>query len=85
MHSILRRPPLVRAQRCFVRLLSTEPKKTYAGSWYWREHKGGTDPPDAKFMAVAAVVTAAGYYAWFIDPPKKKADEAQRDAESSKA
>eukprot|EP00545_Synedropsis_sp_CCMP1620_P001990 CAMPEP_0119015234 /NCGR_PEP_ID=MMETSP1176-20130426/10657_1 /TAXON_ID=265551 /ORGANISM="Synedropsis recta cf, Strain CCMP1620" /LENGTH=99 /DNA_ID=CAMNT_0006968511 /DNA_START=154 /DNA_END=453 /DNA_ORIENTATION=+ len=31
--------------------------------------KGGTEIPDAKFLAVAAVVTGAGFYAWFIDPP----------------
>ena len=28
-----------------------------------------TDPPDATFIAVATIVTGAGYYAWFIDPP----------------
>jgi hypothetical protein len=28
-----------------------------------------TDPPDAKFLVVASVVAAAGFYAWFIDPP----------------
>jgi len=28
--------------------------------------KGGTDPPDAKFIAVATVVLGAGYYSWFI-------------------
>mmetsp|Transcript_16669 Transcript_16669/g.30325 ORF Transcript_16669/g.30325 Transcript_16669/m.30325 type:complete len:113 (-) Transcript_16669:525-863(-) len=31
-----------------------------------------TDPPDATFMAVAGVVCVAGFYAWFIDPPKRK-------------
>lgn len=31
-----------------------------------------TDPPDAKFMAVAGIVGAAGFYAWFVDPPKEK-------------
>jgi hypothetical protein len=31
--------------------------------------KGGTDPPDIRFMAVFAVVASAGFYAWFIDPP----------------
>jgi hypothetical protein len=31
-----------------------------------------TDPPDATFMAVAGVVGVAGFYAWFIDPPKRK-------------
>lgn len=28
-----------------------------------------TDPPDAVFLGVAAVVTGAGFYAWFIEPP----------------
>jgi hypothetical protein len=37
--------------------------------------KGGTEPPDAKFLAVAVVVLSAGYYAWFVDPPKKKAQQ----------
>jgi hypothetical protein len=32
--------------------------------------KGGTAPPTAKEFAVIAVVAAAFYYAWFIDPPK---------------
>lgn len=31
--------------------------------------RSSTDPPDVKFLSVAAVVTAAGFYAWFIDPP----------------
>jgi hypothetical protein len=30
-----------------------------------------TDPPDAKFLAVATVVFGAGFYAWFIEPPEK--------------
>lgn len=34
--------------------------------------KGGTEPPDAKFLAVAAVVCSGGFYAWFIDPPKQQ-------------
>jgi hypothetical protein len=34
--------------------------------------KGGTDPPDAKFLAIAAVVGAAGFYAWFVDPPRQQ-------------
>jgi len=37
--------------------------------------KGGTEPPDAKFLAIASLVCAAGYYAWFIDPPKKQQQE----------
>lgn len=28
-----------------------------------------TDPPDATFLGIAALVTGAGFYAWFIDPP----------------
>jgi hypothetical protein len=32
--------------------------------------KGGTELPDAKFMAVFAIVASAGFYAWFIDPPE---------------
>jgi len=37
--------------------------------------RGGTAPPDAKFLAVFAVVGMAGFYAWFIDPPAKKEQE----------
>jgi hypothetical protein len=33
--------------------------------------RGGTEAPDAKFLAIFAVVGAAGFYAWFIDPPSK--------------
>lgn len=28
-----------------------------------------TDPPDVIFLSVAALVTGAGFYAWFIEPP----------------
>lgn len=28
-----------------------------------------TDPPNAMFIGVAAIVTGAGFYAWFIEPP----------------
>lgn len=47
----------------------TEPAPVAKG-WLKRMEppKGGTEPPDAKFLAVAAVVTSAGFYAWFIDP-----------------
>jgi hypothetical protein len=41
-------------------------------SWLWKEGRGGTDPPDARFWAVASVVVVAGGYAWFIDPPKQQ-------------
>ena len=34
--------------------------------------RGGTAPPDAKFMAVASVVGAVGFYAWFVDPPSSE-------------
>ena len=52
----------------------TKPKKN--GLLYrMAPPKGGTEPPDAKFLAVALVVLSAGYYAWFIDPPKKKAQQ----------
>ncbi|CAJ1933806.1 unnamed protein product [Cylindrotheca closterium] len=31
-----------------------------------------TKAPDATFVAVASVVLGAGFYAWFIDPPKER-------------
>ncbi len=34
--------------------------------------KGGTALPTPKEAAVIAVVMAAGYYAWFVDGPKKE-------------
>lgn len=33
-----------------------------------------TDPPDAKFLGVAAIVLGAGVYAWFVEPPVQKKD-----------
>mmetsp|Transcript_15724 Transcript_15724/g.33249 ORF Transcript_15724/g.33249 Transcript_15724/m.33249 type:complete len:106 (-) Transcript_15724:591-908(-) len=33
--------------------------------------KGGTALPTPKEAAVIGVVAAAGYYAWFVDPPKR--------------
>jgi hypothetical protein len=36
--------------------------------------KGGTEPPDAKTLALMSVVGSAGFYAWFIDPPKRVED-----------
>lgn len=33
-----------------------------------------TDPPDAKFLGVAAIVLGAGFYAWFLEPPVRKED-----------
>jgi len=37
--------------------------------------RGGTELPDAKFMAVFAVVGCVGFYAWFLDPPKRSNEE----------
>ncbi len=37
--------------------------------------KGGTKLPTPKEAAVIAVVMAAGYYSWFVDPPKKAVSE----------
>jgi len=39
--------------------------------------KGGRELPDAKFLAIASVVCVAGYYAWFVDPPKRKREQEQ--------
>ena len=46
-------------------VVSELPKK----GWLYRMQppKGGTEPPDAKFMAVAAVIGSAGVYAWTVD------------------
>jgi hypothetical protein len=33
--------------------------------------KGGTELPDVKTSALIFVVASAGFYAWFIDPPKR--------------
>jgi hypothetical protein len=33
--------------------------------------RGGTDLPDAKFMAIFAVVAVAGFYSWFIHDPQE--------------
>lgn len=49
---------------------------THKISWlrgYLGAHSN-TDPPDAKFLAVAAIVLGAGFYAWFVEPPKRKED-----------
>jgi hypothetical protein len=50
---------------------AAEEKPPEAKGWLKRmaPPKGGTEVPDAKFMAVATVVLGAGYYAWFIDAP----------------
>ena len=39
--------------------------------------RGGTDLPDAKFVAVFAVVAGAGFYSWFIHDPEKKGNGAK--------
>ena len=53
---------------------NTEPDAPKKGSFLYRmaPPKGGTAPPDAKFLAVAAVVCSGGFYAWVIDPPKEQ-------------
>jgi hypothetical protein len=50
---------------------AAEEKPPEAKGWLKRmaPPKGGTEVPDAKFMAVATIVMGAGYYAWFIDAP----------------
>ena len=42
--------------------------------------KGGTKLPNPLEAAVIGVFMAAGYYAWFVDPPKRAAEveEGQR-------
>mmetsp|Transcript_20294 Transcript_20294/g.49758 ORF Transcript_20294/g.49758 Transcript_20294/m.49758 type:complete len:89 (-) Transcript_20294:2904-3170(-) len=55
----------------------TEPAKEEAKSkMTWSRGYLGvgsdTKPPDATFMAVASVVLGAGFYSWFIDPPKER-------------
>jgi len=52
-----------------------DPAKKHGLLYRMAPPKGGTDPPDAKFLAVAAVVCSAGFYAWFIDPPEKQLPE----------
>ena len=45
--------------------------------------KGGTDPPDAKFLAVASVVVLAGGYAWIIEPPEPYVEENEKSSSAS--
>lgn len=40
--------------------------------------KGGTKLPTPIEAALIAVVASAGYYAWFVDPPKRAAEEGHR-------
>ena len=44
-----------------------------APSWLKRLEptKGGTSLPTPKEASVMALIAVVGYYAWFIDPPKK--------------
>jgi hypothetical protein len=44
--------------------------------------KGGTELPDAKTSALIFMVASAGFYAWFIDPPKRA--EEKKAANKSK-
>ncbi len=44
---------------------------------------GGTELPDAKTSALIFVVASAGFYAWFIDPPKR-AEEKKAASEAAK-
>ena len=62
----------------WMRSLST--KRQYS-TRFWKEGRGGTDPPDAKFLAVAAMVVAAGGYAWLIDPPINEPSPSENDSE----
>lgn len=39
--------------------------------------KGGTKLPTPLEAAVIAAVTAVGYYAWFVEPPKRAVEEAE--------
>jgi hypothetical protein len=53
-------------------------KKTNPYLYKMAPSRGGTDMPDAKFQAIFAVVFIAAFYAWVIDPPKKKLDEEEQ-------
>ena len=39
--------------------------------------KGGTKLPTPLEATVIGVVTAIGYYAWFVEPPKRAAEETE--------
>jgi len=47
-------------------------KVKQAGKWLMcmAPPRGGMEFPDTTFLVVAAIVCGAGYYAWFIDPPR---------------
>ena len=44
--------------------------------------RGGTERPDATFLGVAAIVCGAGYYAWFVEPPKASDDSSSSSSSS---
>ena len=68
---VLRRNPILTRNRRFTTAPPDPPKKK--GLLYrMAPPKGGTELPDAKFLAIASVVCVAGYYAWFVDPPKER-------------
>jgi hypothetical protein len=56
-----------------------------APKWLQRmaPQNGGTELPDAKTSALIFVVASAGFYAWFIDPPKR-AEEKKAASEAAK-
>lgn len=58
------------------RLLEQEEKIQKKGFLYrMAPPKGGTDPPDAKFMVIATIVLGAGYYSWFIHEDDTRSNE----------
>ena len=69
-----------RAARMMTTTTTTGEKEKKAGWFLTRmAPKGhGTEPPDAKFLFIAAIVCGAGYYAWFIEPPVKKEEKKPR-------
>mmetsp|Transcript_20282 Transcript_20282/g.36799 ORF Transcript_20282/g.36799 Transcript_20282/m.36799 type:complete len:88 (+) Transcript_20282:56-319(+) len=50
----------------FASRLGLEPEKKKGLLYRMAPPKGGTEPPDAKFLVVASIVLGAGYYSWFI-------------------
>jgi hypothetical protein len=80
-----RYPPAVAKTRCRSTSSSSKtevPKDEKHLKWTERKEapkwlqrmapqKGGTELPDAKTSALIFVVASAGFYAWFIDPPKR--------------
>jgi hypothetical protein len=82
-----RRPPVVAKTRCRNTSSSSKTKelpkddethlkwteRKEAPKWLQKmaPQKGGTELPDAKTSALIFVIGSAGFYAWFIDPPKR--------------